>query len=254
MPSKTDEFGIPTHGSALHIAYYVECEPDTLAHALDRALGIKAPHDWVSPRLDEGFREYWDRRFIEKVGHAELAEPLAQWWPRGGAHWDALARVGQGSVDGVLLVEAKANIPEIANGSPCAAGAPSSSQASKDNRERITQALRETMCANGVDVAHASAWIGSHCYQYANRLAHLHFLRQQGVEAWLAHIYFLDDPSFVAAGRDEFDRQRALDAARMGLESVRLDRVAPVYLNAKPDAHDLLRQRTKAYLTAGSQR
>jgi hypothetical protein len=37
-------------------------------------------------------------------------------------------------------------------------------------------------------------WSGKY-YQYTNRLTHLHYLREQGVSAYLINIYFVGDTS-----------------------------------------------------------
>jgi len=42
--------------------------------------------------------------------------------------------------------------------------------------------------------------VGEH-YQTANRLAHVCWLRDQGVEAWFAHLFFLDDDTHTQGGR-----------------------------------------------------
>jgi len=232
MPSAIDSGGIPERGSALQIAYYVECATEPLNSAVRDALGVEGPIDWVSPRAKERFAEYWDRKFIERVGHPELAKALSDWWPSGGAHWDALARVG---ARGVLLIEAKANIPEIENGSPSAAGN-TGSKAGLGNREKIGSSLAETMKAYGVDPARADVWLNSHCYQYANRLAHLRFLHHHQVPAWLAHIYFTGDETYLATTREQFDAQRAKDATHMGVDGVDIPGAGVVFLKAEPEA------------------
>jgi len=89
------------------------------------------------------------------------------------------------------------------------------------------------LSAYGVNRAYAGEWIDSHCYQYANRLAHLHFRRRRGVAAWLAQVYYLGDQSHVATARDQFDGQRARDAAQIGINSTRIDRLAPIWLHAR---------------------
>jgi hypothetical protein len=42
-------------------------------------------------------------------------------------------------------------------------------------------------------------------YQFANRLAHLYFLREECVvEAWLTHVYFTGDP-YYPTSREQWD-------------------------------------------------
>ena len=162
---------------------------------------------------------------------------LAAFWPRGGAHWDALARVGS---DGAIVLEAKANVPEIAAGSGCAAGQTGTPQALRD-RAQIEDALTRTRQALGVAEASAQAWLETHCYQYANRLAHLHFLRSTGTPAWLVNLYFTNDTTHARTTRDAFDAQRRADAEIMGLRDVPIPNAAAVFLEAEPQAYERLR-------------
>ena len=43
MPSAIDSGGIPERGSALQIAYYVECATEPLNSAVRDALGVEGP-------------------------------------------------------------------------------------------------------------------------------------------------------------------------------------------------------------------
>ena len=133
--------------------------------------------EWRSPREADGFAEYMDASFLEVLGLAHLAPALAAFWPRSGPRWDGLA-VFDG---GVVLVEAKAHVPEALS-TPCAAG-PASGQ-------RIAISLNRVKAALGAD--DRSDW-SRVLYQHANRLAHLWFLREHGVDARLLHINFVGD-------------------------------------------------------------
>jgi len=113
MPSEVNEHGIPARGSALHIAYYVNVAPAELDATLGEQLLIEQPIQWVSPLASDRFVEYHDRAFLEAVGQGGLGAALEAWWPRGGAHWDALGVAADGAV---VLVEAKANIAEMTSG------------------------------------------------------------------------------------------------------------------------------------------
>lgn len=53
MPSDVDEYGIPRRGSALHLAYYVNCEPETLDAAVLR--DDAASVGWRSPLAEQSF-------------------------------------------------------------------------------------------------------------------------------------------------------------------------------------------------------
>jgi hypothetical protein len=141
---------------------------------LDKARSVT----WLSPLKFESYAEYRDGDFLERIGHPELIDALKTFWPTRGPQWDALARTDDGQV---LLVEAKAHIPEMC--SP-------PTQASPISREKIELALNSAVLA-----AHAkprAPWTNLF-YQLGNRLAHLHFLRSNGVPAWLVLINFIGD-------------------------------------------------------------
>lgn len=132
---------------------------------------------WVSP-LKATFEEYRDNDFLKFVGLDPSSIQLGKFWPKGGPQWDALAKTSSGQV---ILVEAKANIPEL--NSSCQAKAVASINL-------INQSLEETKEYLGVNSQHD--WLKPY-YQAANRLAHLYFLRQKcGVDAYLLNIYFVN--------------------------------------------------------------
>jgi len=85
---------------------------------------------------------------------------LSDFWPNRGPVWDALGRSSKGSL---ILLEAKAHIPEAA--SP-------RSMASKDSLERIEKSLSE---ARRYFAPRAKAEWSGNLYQYANRLAFQYF-------------------------------------------------------------------------------
>ncbi len=143
--------------------------------------------------------EWLDQKFTGNAGEdeaqdAELrhleflhAEPVQEswrdFWPQTGKkiNWDA---VGFATVVGGaewVLVEAKANLDELK--SSCGATNPAS-------LELINQSLNETKQAMGV--AQQADWLNGY-YQYANRLAVLHFLLREGIRAHLLFIYFYGD-------------------------------------------------------------
>lgn len=96
-------------GSHRHLQLYVNQH----AEALDARVRESFPElssasfDWRSPLASDGYREYWNRAFLEAVDQGQHADALAQFWPRGGPHWDGLAVVAQDARPrGMLLVEA----------------------------------------------------------------------------------------------------------------------------------------------------
>jgi len=65
---------------------------------------------WTSPLENDEYAEYRDNDFLVKVGLDPNNIPLDKFWPTHGPQWDALAHSTGGKI---ILVEAKANIPEI---------------------------------------------------------------------------------------------------------------------------------------------
>ncbi len=178
-----------SRGSQRQVQDYVEQRPDLLSAAiLDhlppayKARG--ASLRWVSPLAADGYLEYRDAAFLDRLGLAAHAPALASFWPKGGAVWDALGLLRlPGEPEAVVLVEAKSYIREI-YGNGC--------QASPGPRVRIEHALADTRAWCGA--AATEAWTGR-LYQYANRLAHLYWFREiVRYPAWLVQLSFVDDP------------------------------------------------------------
>jgi hypothetical protein len=178
---------------------------------------------WVSPLEKDDFAEYRDQDFLQALGLQQLVDGLRSFWPANGPCWDALAVVrtgGNQAAPGVLLVEAKAHVSELC-GEGCGAG--------QGSYRTIDIALRKTQSWLGV--SHSLLWTGRF-YQYANRLAHLYFLLQAGVPAWLVNVHFLADWHF----RDYFatvEQCRAAIAqvkAELGLTAALIPHVADLFL------------------------
>ena len=134
--------------------------------------------DWVSP-LPPTFEEFHDAAFVNQLGlGAHVAQDLKTFWPASGPRWDALATTGGGKK---ILVEAKAHIAEIAS-QGCTATAPKSIALIEASLAAVKGDLKVDPKAD---------WMGP-LYQHANRLAHLWWLRDQGVDAELVFLYFLN--------------------------------------------------------------
>lgn len=160
-----------TRGSLKWIQRAVERRPDLLSK---QEIG---PVRWLSPLRGDGFAEYRDLGFLERIGCGHVAEELAAFWPARGPQWDAL---GQTS-GGVVLVETKAHLREFL--SPA-------SQAGPESRTRIDAAFAAVKSDLGI--VGGADW-AEVFFQYANRLAHLWLLRKNGVEAELLFVDFLND-------------------------------------------------------------
>lgn len=140
---------------------------------------------WVSPLAADDYAEYRDSAFLDVIGLARLSRSLADFWPKRGPQWDGLA-VFEG---GVLLSEAKAHLGEFET---------PASQAGPKSAAKIARAFADVQTDLGLA---ACDWSRTY-YQYANRLAHLWWLRSQGVDAHLALIAFLNDndmPGYATA-------------------------------------------------------
>jgi hypothetical protein len=167
---------IGTRGSLMYLQRLLATRPDLLDAGL-RAVGALPPEstvDWVSPRADDDWAEYRDGDFLVRIGQRRLRASLSAFWPAGGPQWDALGVAG----GVVLLVEAKAHVGEMK--SSCAATAA---------RSRETIAAGLDAARRGFGARAAADWMNG-CYQLANRLAHLWFLRENGVDARLVLLQF----------------------------------------------------------------
>jgi len=137
--------------------------------------------EWVSPLKNDQYAEYTDGDFIERIGLNKEEINLKEFWPSGGANWDGLAKTDSGEI---ILVEAKANIPEMVS-DPSGAGDVSL----KKIKESLSDTKEFLKIKKDVD------WSGTF-YQYTNRVAHLYFLRElRNIEAYLVNIYFIGDES-----------------------------------------------------------
>jgi hypothetical protein len=135
------------------------------------------PVRWVSPLAEDNFAEYRDASFLVRLGLEALTPNLREFWPARGPQWDAL-----GVFDGgIVLVEAKAHIREFFSPPTTASGR---------SLEQIRVAFALTRASLGA--SEKSAWESSF-YQYANRIAHLDFLRRNKVNAHLIFVDFLGD-------------------------------------------------------------
>jgi hypothetical protein len=186
---RQDDLGRAFAGSQLQLQIYVNRCPDTLSRKILAALAPTPPHGstirWVSPLEVEKFVEYVDEDFLSALGLRRFADELLDFWPARGPNWDGLAVVETGgAVVGYILAEAKSYVAEMQ--SSCMAKSPAA-------LAKIDAALAQTKQWLGVQKE--IDWkIGY--YQFANRLAHLYFLREiAGLSAaWLVNLCFVDDP------------------------------------------------------------
>jgi hypothetical protein len=157
-------------GSLKWIQRAVNDRPFVLSHP---ALGSV---EWLSPLAADDFAEYRDGAFLDSIGLSQLGSVLDAFWPKRGPQWDALGVAGKS----VIVVEAKAHLDELF--SSCKAGE-ASFRRIETSLDRVRTALK---ARDGAD------WT-RRFYQYANRLAHLWMLRENGVDARLMLVGFLND-------------------------------------------------------------
>jgi hypothetical protein len=229
---RVDAGGRACAGSQRQLQTYVNCRQDEFSQKVLSSLvpspGRGARLQWVSPMAEEGFLEYQDTEFLDKLGLGDHLTSLREFWPNGGPCWDALARVTGCSPEGVVLVEAKSHVSELQ--SSCAAESPVS-------RAKIEASLACTKRRLGVDAK--KDWMNG-CYQAANRYAHMMFLRDLGVQAWLVNVYFLNDHS-IPSPATELQWRSALANVKkqMGLEGKSPGGVSELFLDVPQEIQRL---------------
>ena len=220
-------------GSQRWLQLVVNRSPKLIDAAIVEALGLCQDEtiEWLSPLESDCFREYQDKAFLKRLGIApqQLSLQLKHFWPKRGPVWDGLARTSCGRL---LLIEAKANIPEF-DSSPTGA--------SGKSRREIEDALLKTRDFLGV----SSKIDWTRCfYQYANRLAHLYFLRKLNkVDAALVFVYFVGDNTVPGRGpvsREGWEAAIGLATHHLGMGTnspwIR-DNVADVFIDVDDLRH-----------------
>lgn len=177
-------------GSQRWLQVVVERNPEILNAPLRASMKLAegVGIEWLSPVRSENFVEYCDGlAFQNDRWHLPLkAQSLAEFWPQRGPKWDGLARTSDGQF---LIVEAKAHIPEIV---------PPRSRATEPARGRIRASMRAAQASLAPNSTGVVDWAGTF-YQYANRVAYLHFLRETNKEkAHLVNIYFYNAPDVAS--------------------------------------------------------
>jgi hypothetical protein len=169
-----------TKGSQKCIQVLINEKPHTLNLYLRQNLELLDDEEirWLSPLKDDYYAEYRDQAVIERLGVNLPSHLLDEFWPKGGPQWDAL---GKSTLGKLFLVEAKSHISELI--SSCGAKDPNSIA-------KIQESLRVTKDKLGAKTDFD--WSKTF-YQYANRLAHVNFLKQHGLPAYFVSVYFLND-------------------------------------------------------------
>ncbi|MBU4348753.1 hypothetical protein KJ830_09450 [bacterium] len=168
-----------SHGSLKDLQVAINVKKKYLDCEISKVVGKNMNINWKSPLKSDDYAEYRDEDFLEKLGILnKMKYPLSNFWPNNGPQWDALGV----SEDEIILVEAKANIPEMV--SP-------GTKAETDSRRKIENSLNEVK--KYMNVSDTIDWTGTF-YQYVNRIAHLYYLREKNkIKVHLLFIYFIND-------------------------------------------------------------
>ena len=250
------------YGSKWHLLRYLGPHRQELNRQIEQEIRLRDPDfklvDWMDfpfdatdPFLDG---EWKGMDFLDGAVHGAARRGWSSHWPSRGHSWDAIARTRSARTHGYMLVEAKAHVTEAGcENARCKAEHPASLRLIRDTLAQTRDALG---CDAGCD---PDAWLGPY-YQYANRLAALHYLHSRGVEARLLFIYFTGD-SFAGdrcpESREEWERL-VIDNTRRSLGLNRStdlsQRVHELFLPVCPGArnHPLARRMTYTVQVPGS--
>ena len=175
-------------GSRRWLQVLVNCRPEILNEAIAARLpDAPVDIDWRSPLAADHYAEYRDQSFLDRlassVHYRQPSRPqhdLTDFWPRFGPQWDGLAVTGRGQV---ILVESKAHLSEMVTAPTQARG------------ESALQRIRESLArVKSFTNSRSPADWSTSFYQYANRLAHLYWMRElNGHDAYLINLFFVND-------------------------------------------------------------
>jgi hypothetical protein len=149
-----------------------------------------------------------DGGFLDALELGQLRGELRSFWPKRGPSWDALAIVrGEGGIAGYILAEGKSYPAEML-GRGCSARS--------GTRELVESSLAAAKASLGVPAT--ANWLGPY-YQYANRLAHVSFLRRHTSRpAWLVNLCFTDDPTKGSTSEAVWRHELARIKRELGFE------------------------------------
>lgn len=211
MARKT--FTDDTHGSQKDLQILANQKQELLNKELSKVLNKSITLEWLSPLKDDDYAEYVDQDFITRLGiSSKIIKPLNEFWPNGGANWDGLAKDN----DIVFLMEAKAHITEQMI---------DSSKATENSLRLIEKSLKETK--EFLSVKSDISWCKENYYQYANRIAHLYYLREiNKIDAHLLFIYFLNDKSVTEKSETKEDWEEAINEVYKSLKLERKNKLS----------------------------
>ncbi|MFH1051420.1 MAG: hypothetical protein V1779_10895 [bacterium] len=201
------EFGKMERGSQRDLQVLINKHPDLLNNEIIKTLSLTPDTviKWVSPIECDDFAEYRDDDFLKVLGiKKRITKPLKEFWPKKGPQWDALGIAN----DAVIIVEAKANIPEFVT--------PACSAESQKSIKLINKSIDKVK--NYLNVRKEVNWTGKF-YQYANRIAHLYYLQVlNDIPTYLVNIYFYNDDTIEYSPKSKEEWETAILIVKSFLE------------------------------------
>lgn len=192
-------------GSRKHVLDWVESPafPDELSKLL-AAVPVQIASDAAFMPL--GYSTPSEARLDRQTAKFEVLDPVREalrgWWlkhHRGAntPNWDLVVECNVEGRPGLILVEAKANHPELkGEGKPLSDDA---SDNSRDNDRQIRVAIKEA-CAGLNAAGYAGSISADVNYQLANRLAFMWKLASLGIPTVLLYLGFTGDEGLRDAG------------------------------------------------------
>jgi hypothetical protein len=197
-------------GSRKHMLDWVE-SPTFLAELAELLKPVDVVIPASAPYFPKGYEAPMEAR-LDRVGHElsvveSIRSELRTWWLRhhnraNTPNWDLALECRIEGVPGLVLVEAKANRPEL----NCGGKPRGRSRTSQEYQDQICRAIAEA-CAGltaydpGVQIS-----VDTH-YQLANRAALLWKLAQLGVPTVLVYLGFTGDDGIRDVGEPFTDHQ-----------------------------------------------
>jgi hypothetical protein len=225
------------YGSEWHLLRYLGCHRNYLSEKVKVATGSQSVNWMDSPFSKTNIPLKQDREFeaLEFVSETFVQSAWNSFWPQTGSaqNWDAVAMVTIDNQPEWLLVEAKSYPGEMR--STCGA--------KESSRQKIFSALEQTSIAVGNHVQAIDHWLSPY-YQYANRLAALHFLTnvcKPAIKARLLFVYFCSDShKRVKCPKSEQewlpDLQKISNHLGIDKDNALMQRVHRLFLPVNPEA------------------
>ncbi|MEX1015083.1 MAG: hypothetical protein WDZ80_08075 [Candidatus Paceibacterota bacterium] len=180
------------YGSEWHLLRFLGYHRDYLNQEIEDVIGMGTIKwlDFPFSGLNERFKrdeEYKGLNFLDDNQYEHILSKWKEYWPTTGnqQNWDAIGKAG--SDDTWILVEAKANLEE------CESSTQAKPATENGGRDKIIEAFKDPIkLLTGSTDTDPEIWLNKY-YQYANRLAVLHFLNENKIKANLLFIYFIGD-------------------------------------------------------------